>query len=203
MLAEIVNTDIAAIVASLVAALGGLQGVRTILKRVGRLVEIAEELETKSKKLDEVVKTIENHSARMAELERSVIAFNTFESVLRQQDSHLVAIMEAADYGAWVSDASGLCLTCNNALASVMMCSKDSIIGSSWRDIIHPEDRESVVTKWMDFVRGDRSVFNADYRFLAADGRTNRVHGTAIRPMIRGVRSERIYGWVKIIPDKV
>ena len=197
MLAEIVNTDLAAIVASIVAALGGLQGIRTIIKRVGRLVEISEELEAKSKKLDAVCLTIENHSARMVEFEKSIAAFATLENEIRRQDAHLAAVMEASEYGAWISDSTGLCLTCNAALTRLMMCGKDSIIGNSWKDMIHPEDRDAVVAKWADFVRGERSVFNMDYRFQSPEGNIVRVRGTAMRPVIKGVRSERIYGWAK------
>jgi len=203
MFAEIVNTDLAAIVASIVAALGGLQGIRTIIKRVGRLVEISEELEAKSKKLDAVCITIENHSARMAEFEKSIAAFATVENELRRQDAHLAALMEASEYGVWISDSTGLCLTCNNVLTSLMMCSRDSIIGNSWRDIIHPEDREAVVAKWQDFVRGDRSIFNMDYRFISPEGKIIKVRGTAMRPVIKGVRSERIYGWAKEIKTEL
>lgn len=199
MFAEVVNTDLAAIAASIIAALGGLQGIRTIIKRVGRLVEISEELEAKSKKLDTVCLTIENHSARMVEFEKSIAAFATLENEMRRQDAHLAALMEASEYGVWISDSTGLCLTCNNALTSLMMASKDSIIGNSWRDIIHPEDRESVFSKWADFVKGERTVFNMDYRYQSAEGKVVKVRGTAIRPVIKGVRSERIYGWAKEI----
>lgn len=199
MIAEVVNTDLAAIAASIVAALGGLQGIRSIIKRVGRLVEISEELEAKSKKLDAVCVTIENHSARMAEFDKSIAALAKMEVEISRQDAHLASIMEASEYGAWISDASGLCLTCNKALTVLMMCSKDSVIGNSWRDMIHPDDRADVIAKWSDFVRGDRSVFSMDYRFQSPEGQIIKVRGTAIRPIIKGVRSERIYGWAKEI----
>lgn len=197
---EVVPVDIAAIVAAVVAALGGMQGVRTIVKRVGRLVEIAEELETKSKKLDDVCGAIEKHSVRLADLERGVRVIGEIDMKLERQDASLLTMIESLDYGAWVSDDHGLCIFCNQTLAVLMMCPKDAIIGQSWKDAIHPDDRENVVHRWMDFVRGERSVFQANYRFFnVVTGQVNLVAGSALRPMVKGQKTDRIFGWAKLI----
>lgn len=198
ILESVNNNDIATIVAAIVAAVGGVQGVRTLIKRAGRLIEIAEQLEAKSAKLDEVVSTIERHSVRLAELERGVLAFNDFDGRLLAGDMNMVAIMESLEYGAWISDNNGLCVYANPALVSLMMTTRDNVIGASWKDCIHPEDREFVVGKWTDFVRGERSVFMADFRYQSPDGKKdNAVTAMAIRPVLRGKRSDRIFGWAK------
>lgn len=205
ILAEVVNQEAAAIVAGILAALGGVGGIQTFIRKVQKLVDAADDLKAKGESLDQIIKdtsvaaaTLRDHSVRLVELERSKVAFNDFDAQLNRNEALGFAWMESFDYGCWVSDNKGLCVYANTALCKLLGCSKDQLIGASWKDLIHPDDRQSVTGRWADFVSGDRSLFSAHYRYLTPNGTVVDVLGNAIRPKNRHGRvADVIFGWVR------
>lgn len=182
---DITLRDIVAGVVSIIGALGGVQGIRKGVQWFNRLVELAETLTARTE-------AIERHSVRIESLENGL-------EQLRHMEGGLMAVLESKEYGWWISDNDGKCLWVNPALIRVSRATHaDQLLGLSWRDLVHPDDRERVFAKWADFVRGDRRVFLADYRFQGDDGLVSpTITAYAIRPVVRGQRVDLIHGWIK------
>lgn len=64
------------------------------------------------------------------------------------------ALTETSPVGIIMFDASGSCTYTNPEWERLCETSRESLLGSSWRDYIHPEDREIFSETWAQLLRG-------------------------------------------------
>jgi len=80
--------------------------------------------------------------------------------------------------GEYLSDSSGGCIYVNEKWSEFTGLWGDSVMGDGWRDALHPDDRELVISKWQEAVK-NQTDFEAEYRFLRPDGEVAWVQGLA------------------------
>jgi diguanylate cyclase (GGDEF)-like protein/PAS domain S-box-containing protein len=77
----------------------------------------------------------------------------------------------AAPVGIFQTDPDGSFVFVNDRWCEYSGLSKEESLGAGWLNVIHPEDRERVVTEWTESVRDHRD-FELEYRLLRPDGET-------------------------------
>jgi len=92
-------------------------------------------------------------------------------AALAQQEQLYRTLAEQAPEVVWNADASGNCLTfVNRAWYELVGGTPQDWIGRSGMEAIHPEDRESVASRWLH-ARQSASTFTGVRRIRARDGR--------------------------------
>ncbi len=80
--------------------------------------------------------------------------------------------------GEYLTDSSGACIYVNEKWSEFTGLWGDSTMGDGWRDALHPDDRDVVVSMWQEAVK-NRTNFEAEYRFLRPDGEVVWIQGLA------------------------
>lgn len=104
----------------------------------------------------------------ITEQERAVAAFRASEERFR-------TLSEAAPIGIFECDAEGRTTYCNSALLAIVGRSIEEVLGSGWIDVIHPEDRASVLEEAQRRLPSGQTS-NLEHRVLRPDGTMRWVH---------------------------
>mgnify|MGYP003649615572 CR=1 FL=1 len=99
----------------------------------------------------------------------------------------------ASGIAGWESDANGKCTAANSDLCELLKMGEGEILGSNWKNFIHPEDSERVFREWARIV-SEGSDFNLLARYIASDGRIIPVRMKA-HAMMSG---DRVLGWIGV-----
>ncbi len=121
----------------------------------------------------------------------------TFDiTALKNAERQLRTVMESSPLGIYVTDAGGACLYANPVWQRMAGVGPAESLRYDWRDTIHPEDRERVLSDWAAAARGGRD-FISEHRFQSAGGSFfwARVNVAAMR------FSGRALGYVGMVED--
>lgn len=115
---------------------------------------------------------------------------------LRRNDALFRAISDASPLGIFVSDAAGECIYTNTAYQKISGLSFAEALGTSWSKAIHVDDRQRVVTEWLDAAR-ERQLFQAEVRFSRPDQSVAwaRLNATAMWA------GDSVHGYVQTVED--
>jgi PAS domain S-box-containing protein len=114
----------------------------------------------------------------------------TYEA-LRQSEERFRMLGTYAPVGIFSNDARGQCNYINNCGAKLSGTTPEAVMGLEWSKIIHPEDRDRVVSTWIAAVQAGKE-FVGQYRFKTPEGATPWVSTVAV-PLRNGDGTIRGY----------
>lgn len=85
-------------------------------------------------------------------------------------DALFRTVFSAAPAGIVVADSAGRVLAVNPMLCVMLERTEDELLGRSFRDITHPEDRAADQVGMQLLVSGERTTFEREKRYLRPDG---------------------------------
>lgn len=96
------------------------------------------------------------------------------EALLRDKDRQTIAILEGLPQLIWTCDPDGKCEFLSRQWAVYTGMSVDHLLGDSWLDTVHPDDRARVRDEWMSCVKSaqlrDDVYYQIEYRIQGSDG---------------------------------
>ena len=119
------------------------------------------------------------------------------EEALRDSEYRYYKLAKVAPVGIFHTDAQGHCLYANQRWCEITGIPLAEVLGESWTQSIHPDDRERVVTEWYQATQ-ENQLFQSDYRFQHPNGNTTWVIGQVCPE--KGENGE-IKGYIGTITD--
>jgi PAS domain S-box-containing protein len=101
------------------------------------------------------------------------------EEALRASEQRFRTLATHAPVGIFQTDPAGNCVFVNDRWCGITGLSAAEAAGDGWVRALHPDDRDRIRGEWYAAAAAGRE-FAADYRFVAPDGRTAWVRGTAV-----------------------
>ncbi|MCT7961773.1 PAS domain S-box protein [Laspinema sp. D1] len=90
------------------------------------------------------------------------------DKALRDSKQRYAALANASPVGIFRTDLQGNCLYGNDRSFEMIGLSEAESMGPGWMSRLHPQDRDLVMTAWLNFVQ-QGVPFNCEYRFLRPD----------------------------------
>jgi PAS domain S-box-containing protein len=120
------------------------------------------------------------------------------EKARRQSEERLAATYEAASVGIGEVDHTGRFLRVNDAICKIVGRSREELLGMSFVDYTHAEDREEDLRRYQEQVDGLSKNYALRKRAVKPDGTI--VHLNVSSSAVRDVGGAHLYG-VRIIQD--
>lgn len=120
----------------------------------------------------------------VAEFEALRLSIASADHDLRAGEAEFRAAFEQAPVAMSQSDpTTGLLLRVNSAYCNLVGRPVAELIGQTFAEITHPDDREGESKAWQQMVRGDLPAYESEKRYLRPDGtpRWAKVTATAVR----------------------
>ncbi|MBE9228681.1 PAS domain S-box protein [Phormidium sp. LEGE 05292] len=93
------------------------------------------------------------------------------EEALRQSEQMFRSVSEFSPIGIFLCDVTGKFIYTNTRYQQIVAASMEETLGDSWKEFIHPDDREWAFQYWSDLVStGNEGVFN-ELRYQDRQGR--------------------------------
>ncbi|MHB8741527.1 MAG: bifunctional diguanylate cyclase/phosphodiesterase [Sulfuricaulis sp.] len=92
------------------------------------------------------------------------------ERRLRESEERARTVAENSPIGIFLADPDGKVIYSNRAFHTMLGVSFEEPLLERWVGFIHPNDRERVLTTWQQFVHGQRSDYDIEFRFIANAG---------------------------------
>ncbi|WP_370434483.1 PAS domain S-box protein [Microvirga sp. TS319] len=93
------------------------------------------------------------------------------DEALRESQQRLAVTYEKAPIGIAEMDAAGRFVRVNAALSVIIGYAPEELLGRSFIDLTHPEDRDDDTERYARQVRGEIAHYSTQKRFLRKDGR--------------------------------
>jgi PAS domain S-box-containing protein len=84
-------------------------------------------------------------------------------------------LLSAEQQGVVETDADGQVIWANRAYLQCLNASLEEVLGSGWKNFVHPDSKTIVFAEWESAVHEGRD-FRLDHKVLAGDGRVFGVH---------------------------
>jgi len=120
------------------------------------------------------------------------------EQALRESEERYRAVYQQAAVGIERLDAQGRMIEVNAMICQILGYGLDELLGRSYLEITHPDDREDDRTVMEELWKGAVSSYVAEKRYLAHDGRPVWVRITS--SLARGEEGEPLYR-VSVVED--
>jgi PAS domain S-box-containing protein len=92
------------------------------------------------------------------------------DEALRESQQRLAVTYEQAPIGIAEMDAAGRFVRVNEALSSIIGYAPEELLGQSFIDLTHPEDRDDDAEQYARQVRGEIAHYSTQKRFLRKNG---------------------------------
>jgi PAS domain S-box-containing protein len=119
------------------------------------------------------------------------------ETTLRESEIRFQQMFSLAPVAMLHIDTKGFCRSINNRWSELTRQSATEAIGVGWADMLHPEDRQAVLTAWYRAI-ADASPFTREFRLRTATGTAHWVSAASI-PLTDG--SESLAGSLVMFSD--
>lgn len=100
---------------------------------------------------------------------RDVTEQKRAEAALARSEERFRGLSASSPVGIFHTDPTGLCLYTNARCQEIFGLSFDECLGNGWSRAIHPDEREKVLSDWMEAVRAGREC-DIQFRVLKPDG---------------------------------
>src|SRR5438093_4966634 len=129
----------------------GLLEMRDVAERQARL-EAANENTERQVAARTAELSVANQALRAEIAERGRV-----EEMLRTRQAQIHALQDASPLGMFFTDTAGECLSATRMYERITGLAPEQTLGSGWRQSIHPEDIERVVSEWTQATINGRS----------------------------------------------
>ena len=92
------------------------------------------------------------------------------EEALAESEARFRGVFENAATGISIADLDGRYVSCNPAYAAMVGRRAEDLVGRSFAEFLHPEDRPEKIAEMAKLVAGERSAFEIDNRYLRENG---------------------------------
>ncbi len=116
---------------------------------------------------------------------------------LAESEEHFHTLADNAPVGIWRSDENGNFIYINRYCSKIIGLSTEESKGDGWTKWLHPDDKETVYTKWIESIKNDQ-LYIANFRFLHPNGNLYWVNTQAAAE--RRTNGE-IFGYVGTLTD--
>jgi PAS domain S-box-containing protein len=140
-------------------------------------------------------------NGRLVELQsagRDITARKQVEDELRESEERFRAIFEQAAVGIVLAAPDGTFFSVNQRFCDIVGYELRELIGTSFRDITHPDDRAEDERHVQQLLRGEASTFTMEKRYLHRSGHT--VWASLTVSLVRKASGEAAY-WIGVIRD--
>jgi len=159
------------------ALLKGLEAVSAIPDQVNALMK-----EVRPNGGSSLRDAIDRTAAKMDKLSLSVDELSA---------THYVRWKMAYGEASWHSDAAGKCTAANHLMCDMVDANESDIIGSNWKNMIHPDEQGRVFSEWNRIVN-EGAQFNIQTKYQSTNGDTIPVRLKA-NPIIC---HDKVVGWI-------
>lgn len=128
---------------------------------------------------------------------RDITARRLAEKELRRSQKLFFTIARVSPVGLFRTNSEGQYVYVNECWSEITGLSLGETYGDGWANVLHPADKERVLSEWHHAVQEDLP-FESEFRFIGQGGIIKWVLGRAIAE--RGVHGERL-GYVGTITD--
>lgn len=122
---------------------------------------------------DEVSATARAFNSMATRLESSY-------SSLKKSEQRYQALAEVSPVGIFNTNAAGECIYVNERYSEIAGLPQSRFYGTGWGDMLHPDDRERVINKWVECVEAG-VPYVGENRIVSADGRIVWVYVQAVK----------------------
>ncbi|WP_190713829.1 PAS domain S-box protein [Oscillatoria sp. FACHB-1406] len=91
------------------------------------------------------------------------------EQELRQSEAKFRSLSDCSPVGIFMTDIQGLRVYTNRCYQQICDCTFEEALGEGWIQLVHPEDREPVITNWSKAV-SQKQGFSDEVRYVHKDG---------------------------------
>lgn len=117
------------------------------------------------------------------------------EGMVRLLSARQTGLTYAVLRAVFETDGSGRCIDVNRSFLDLIGVSRDNVLGMEWVNVIHPDDRDRVMTAWEHAI-ADKREFRESFRYHGRNGTI--AASVEARPMSDPV-SQSIIGWMGIV----
>ena len=104
-------------------------------------------------------------------------------------------LLNDSDHMYFETDEEGMCVDANENYLKMLGIEQKDCLGNSWKQCIHPKDKEAVLAEWELCVK-DKTPFDCKYRFLNKKDEAIPAH---VRAMVIKSIDGKIVGWLGIV----
>ena len=112
----------------------------------------------------------QRRALRTVGVEQDITGQKRTEAALRESERRFVALADSVPVLVWTTDTDGLCDYLNRRWYEYTGQRPEEAVGFGWLDVIHPEDRGPVGTRWQQALASGQP-FETEYRVRRQDGR--------------------------------
>ncbi|MBD2441619.1 PAS domain-containing protein, partial [Nostoc sp. FACHB-110] len=98
------------------------------------------------------------------------------EIALKESEHRYETLAQAAPVAIFRLDNYGNCNYVNDRWANLSGKPKQAALGTGWLEAIHPEDRDRILTEWLEANLGTKGLFSNEGRHLRPDGSISWFH---------------------------
>ena len=92
------------------------------------------------------------------------------EQALAESEARFRSGFENTATGTAIVDLGGNCVCCNPAFAAMLGFRADKLVGKTFSDLVHPDDRAAVMSRISRLIAGETPTFEIDCRCLGRNG---------------------------------
>lgn len=124
------------------------------------------------------------------------------EAALRESESRFQHVFDHSPIGIFITDIEGYFTRANPAFQALTGYAESELHEMTYWEIIHPDDRAATIALWDELIRGQRSTYGKESRYLCRDGST--IWGSKIVSVFRGPdeNASQVFGLVKGISER-
>jgi two-component system sensor histidine kinase EvgS len=115
--------------------------------------------------------TYEELEKRIQDLEESIKSHKADEAHFRESEERFRAIFEFAPVGVAVIDTHRKFIQVNDQLCHILGYGPDELVGHSFNEFTHPDDREGGRERWRQLLNREADFNQAEKRYVHKDGR--------------------------------
>ena len=112
-------------------------------------------------------------------------------------DRKFQALADCSPFGIFHTDSDGAAVYANAAWLEISGLDAQETLGHGWSKVIHPDDRERVVSAWKTTIDSGRD-FDITYRVLRPDGELRHVH---VKATVLNIEDGAEGGYVGVVHD--
>lgn len=121
----------------------------------------------------------------------------TTEGALATSQVRFAALTQASPTGVFQTTADGSCIFVNDQWCVLAGITPEQARGTGWTQVLHPDDRTTVIEAWQRSVREQRP-FRQEFRFMRPDGRSTWVYGQS---SVMQDKNRGVIGYVGTVTD--